>query len=60
MVRWQRSDGRPLPAHHAQYDGVLTLQMLQFEDAGDYECVGTGPRGEPKFRVHTRLTVYGK
>ncbi len=48
-----------MPVQHDIQNGVLTINNVRKEDAGDYTCLGIID-GSTNFAVSTRLVVVGK
>ncbi|XP_056617372.1 inactive tyrosine-protein kinase 7 [Triplophysa dalaica] len=55
-ILWRRTDGRDLPPHMHQQNGVLRFSTVTRADGGNYTCVAfNSVQGE--IRAHVNLTV---
>ncbi|XP_076325413.1 terribly reduced optic lobes isoform X10 [Tachypleus tridentatus] len=56
-LSWVRSDGRSLPVSHRLQNGILYINNVQAQDAGEYSCLGKAEDGSILFTASARLAV---
>lgn len=59
-LKWTRTDGKPLPSSHRLQDGVLYINNVQPEDAGEYSCLGIVEGDIILFTASARLAIVGR
>ena len=58
---FERSDGRALPRGHTEYNGILTVNNVGREAAGEYACiVREKVTSQVVITIYATLEVVGK
>lgn len=57
VLKWTRSDGKAMSSDHTLHDGVLTINNVQQEDAGEYTCLSVAEGDLITLQVKARLAV---